>query len=71
MTGAGQESLSPWGRHWLGPMRTQIQTDRLGAVATFSWKAPGQGPGGFKQCDHPDLGPLHGGRLIGLVEPGV
>lgn len=51
-------------------MRTQIQADWPGAVAMLSWKAPGQGPGGFKQCDHPDLSPLHGGRLIGLAEPG-
>lgn len=71
MRGAGRESLSPWGGHWLGQTQTQIQADRPSEAAMLSWKAPGQGPGGLKQGDCPDLGPIHGAGLTGLAEPGV
>lgn len=71
MTGAGQESLSPWSGHWLGQMRTQTSAEWPREVARLSGKAPDQGPGALKQCDCPDLGSIHGGRLTGLEGAGV
>lgn len=74
MTGAGQESLSPWGGRCLGPMRAQTWswlTDLVKLPCTagkplaeaLGWW------GRLKQCDPSDRGSIHGGRLTGLVEP--